>query len=65
MVQEVADTRDDIGKLMDRSRQSQDQNQKSSLLSLCHGLTWHFANAMSGVSFATAMLKVSSPWNDC
>ena len=54
MVQEVADTRDDIGKLMDRSRQSQDQNQKSSLLSLCHGLTWHFANAMSG-----------APWNDC
>ena len=62
MVQEVADTRDDIGKLMDRSRQSQDQNQKSSLLALCHGSTWHEI-AMSGVSVAEAMLRVSSPWN--
>ena len=38
---EVADTRDDIGKLMDRSRQSQDQNQKSSLLSLYGVLRRH------------------------
>ena len=41
---EVADTRDDISKLMDRSRKNSDQ--KSSLLALYPGLVegWNFWN---------------------